>query len=278
MILETIEEKNAGVVRRLFLDGFSRNDADVLREVLAEDFKLSSAGAIADDGLDAAAGRETLIAGMRRNHACLEGWGFTIGRIVADADHVAALWEATGRHVGSYMGETPSGRKVTLHGLSLFLMRDGRIAQDWVFADQAGFRAQMEAGRLAGAGETLVRRFWDEVINAHDPEAARALMASDYRQHADGIAHGPDGFIAFFREVLGDSMGMKADVLHVIEADDLVISSTEIAFESPPPGWRASQVIVDVFRTNATHLLEHWDMAAARATSTAADPPAAADV
>ncbi|SHG84051.1 nuclear transport factor 2 family protein [Marivita hallyeonensis] len=257
-------EKNTVLVEKLFLKGFSKNNAAVLREVLSKDFTLSSAGAVADDQSTDSGSRETLIAGMRHNHNCFEGWGFVIEHIMASENHVAARWAATGKHVGSFMGEAPTGQMVTLKGNSLYRIENGKIVADWVFANQAEFGAQLGIGALPplGSGEMLVRSFWSKVINAHDPDAADALMAKDYKQHAVGIGQGPEGFKAFFRDVLASSQGMKAEVLGLIEAETLVVSSTRVSFDVPPEGWSASQTIIDVFRTDGMKLLEHWDMAA----------------
>jgi predicted SnoaL-like aldol condensation-catalyzing enzyme len=264
-----METANKALVSRLFLDGFSKNDAEVLREVLHEDFQLSSAGAIAGDNAKRVSGVEVLVQGMHHNHRCFENWSFELHHILAEDDHVAVHWTATGKHVGSFMGETPTQRDVALQGNSLFRLKDGKIVKDWVFSNKADFGAELGIGAppAKGKGAALVRAFWDQVINAHDPDAADTLMAPDYRQHAAGIAQGPVGFKAFLRDVLANSTGMRATVLGVIEAEALVISTTQITFERPPEGWDAKQVIVDVFRTNGQQLLEHWDMPAGRAAS-----------
>lgn len=257
----TIEDDRE-LVRRLSRDGFSRNDAAVLREVLAEDFAIRSAGALAEDDGGVLGGREALITGMRHNHASFSGWGFTLREPIAEEGGVVVHWGGSGRHVGSFAGERPTGRTVTLRGSSIFEIREGKIVRDLVFADQAGFRAQIGLDREPdpARGEALVRRFWEEVVNAHDPEAARALMAPDYRQHAAGIDQGPDGFVAFLARLLGESEGMRARVEAVLPAGRLVVSRTTVAFDVPPPGWAASQTIVDVFATDGDTLTEHWDL------------------
>lgn len=264
MTTTSTNASDIALVERLFLDGFSKNSAAVLREVLSDDFVLSSAGAIADDQTLAPSGRDTLIAGMHHNHKCFDDWGFAIDHIMGSDNHVAARWTATGKHVGSFMGEAPTGKTVTLKGNSLYRIEGGKIAADWVFANQADFGAQLGIGAMppSGSGKALVHDFWDKVINAHDADAADPLMADDYRQHATGIAQGPQGFKTFFRGVLANSTGMKADVLGVIEAGALVVSSTRVSFETPPQGWKDTQIIIDVFRTNGQKLLEHWDMPA----------------
>jgi predicted SnoaL-like aldol condensation-catalyzing enzyme len=121
------------------------------------------------------------------------------------------------------------------------------------------------------ASRDLVVRFWTEVVNAHDPDAARQLMADDYRQHAAGIDQGPDGFVAFLTGVLSTSQGMHATINGLIEIDDLVISTSTVTFIEPPPGWAGSNELVDVFRIRSGRLAEHWDIAP-YSTSAAEDP------
>ncbi len=252
----------ASLVRRLFLEGFSKNDADVLRDVLAEDFVLTSAGAVVGDGSARNGTRETLIAGMQHNHRSFSGWHFTLEHVLADSEHAAARWTGQGRHTGSFAGEAPTGHMVRLHGNSIYRIADGKIAQDWVFADQLAFRTALglNAAPAPGPGEILVRRFWDEVINAHEPDAADVLMSASYRQNAPGIAQGPEGFKAFFCEVLQNSRGMRAEVVAVIDTGPVVVSSTDIRFDAPPPDWPARLRITDVFRTDGRRLTEHWDI------------------
>ena len=156
----------------------------------------------------------------------------------------------------------PTNEEVILKGLSLYCISKGNIVQDWVFADQVGFARQLGLGAQpeAGAGERLVRQFWENVINAHDPEAADAIMAADYKQNADGIAPGPGGFKEFFRDVLSGSSGMSATIESIIDTGGIVVSTTTISFSTPPEGWAETQTIVDVFRTNGQKLTEHWDL------------------
>ena len=109
-------------------------------------------------------------------------------------------------------------------------------------------------------GGRLVQSFWTDVINSHDPSAARDLMTDDYVQHTPGIAQGPDGFRAFLTQLLAESTGMRADVTGLPEIDDLVVSATTVEFDTPPPGWSTPTQLVDVFRIRGDRLCEHWDL------------------
>ena len=101
---------------------------------------------------------------------------------------------------------------------------------------------------------------WRDVIDAHDPNAVDRLVAPGYRQHAPGIAQGPEGLKAFLRDIFDDSEGMRAEMTDAVAVDDLVICRITIRFDRPPEGWSAEQSIVDVFRHDGTRLTEHWDL------------------
>ena len=98
------------------------------------------------------------------------------------------------------------------------------------------------------------------MIDAHDTVAVDALVSADYRQHAPGIAQGPEGLKAFLRETFSASTGMRSEVHDVVSTGETVVSRTTVRFDVPPPGWAGEQTIVDVFRTDGTRLTEHWDM------------------
>jgi hypothetical protein len=50
----------------------------------------------------------------------------------------------TGRHVGEFGGLAPTGRAVTLTGLNLERLRDGRIVEHWSEYDRMGLMHQVE--------------------------------------------------------------------------------------------------------------------------------------
>jgi predicted ester cyclase len=74
-------------------------------------------------------GREGLVAhvrGFRRNVGDLE---VTVDRIVAGADEVMAWWSFRGRHVGPWLGRTPTDREITGTVFSFFELEDGKISR-----------------------------------------------------------------------------------------------------------------------------------------------------
>ena len=56
-------------------------------------------------------------------------------------DRTVLRFTGSGTHTGSFGGEEPTGRSVTVYGTTIFRIADGRIAEDWEALDEQPFRA-----------------------------------------------------------------------------------------------------------------------------------------
>lgn len=123
------------LVTRLFDDGFTGADMSVLDEVLSPAFEFN------DPNFPAGvAGLKALVA---KNNASFDDWHFDIHDRLCDGDRIVVRWSGHGRHVNSFMGETPTHRAIELKGISIYRVRDGRIDADWVIPDNLGFLTQL---------------------------------------------------------------------------------------------------------------------------------------
>jgi predicted ester cyclase len=62
--------------------------------------------------------------GFRRN---IDDLSVTIDQIVAGGEEVMAQWSFTGRLVGPWLGQTPTGDEISCTAFSFFRLRDGLI-------------------------------------------------------------------------------------------------------------------------------------------------------
>ncbi len=77
----------------------------------------------------------------------------TIDELIAEDDVVAARWTVTGTHQGDFQGIAPTGKTVTLSGMTVHHMADGRISETWLMFDTMELLQQLDAApRLAQAG------------------------------------------------------------------------------------------------------------------------------
>lgn len=60
---------------------------------------------------------------------------FTVEDLVEEGDKVAAAFLITGTHNGEFMGAAPTGMSITVRGMNLFRIEDGRIKDVQAFFD-----------------------------------------------------------------------------------------------------------------------------------------------
>jgi predicted ester cyclase len=60
---------------------------------------------------------------------------FTIDEQLPTGDDIFTLWTVTGTHTGELCGVPPSGAPVTLHGITMSVIRKGLIATEYTYWD-----------------------------------------------------------------------------------------------------------------------------------------------
>lgn len=69
--------------------------------------------------------------------------------IITSGPAAAVRWSATGTHRGEVLGVAPTGRHVTLRGIDIVRIDEGRISERWGEFDGLGLLAQL--GAVPGA-------------------------------------------------------------------------------------------------------------------------------
>ena len=75
--------------------------------------------------------------------AAFEHLDVTVKDMVAEGDKVAARFTACGTHQGSFMNLPPTGKPITMTGIEIFRIEDGKIAELWGEANLLGLRVQL---------------------------------------------------------------------------------------------------------------------------------------
>ncbi|MFI1289563.1 ester cyclase [Streptomyces sp. NPDC001212] len=71
---------------------------------------------------------------------------FTVEDLMAQGNRVCARWSWTATHKGEFLGIAPTGRRVTMTGMTVFRFGgNGRIAELWWQHDQLGLLQQLGA-------------------------------------------------------------------------------------------------------------------------------------
>jgi predicted ester cyclase len=62
---------------------------------------------------------------------------------IADGDKVVCLWTAQATHKGTFMGVAPTNKRVTVTGISIFLIVNGKIVEGRTNWDLMGLLTQL---------------------------------------------------------------------------------------------------------------------------------------
>jgi steroid delta-isomerase-like uncharacterized protein len=83
---------------------------------------------------------------------------FSVPYKIARGDNVAEQWLIEGTHDGSLFGVPATGRKVTLPGMSMVTLRDGKFLRDEFYFDSGIFLRQIGLMPAADAIDKVVPR------------------------------------------------------------------------------------------------------------------------
>lgn len=101
----------------------------------------------------------------------------------------------------------------------------------------------------------MILRFYKDVFNALDADAAANYLKEDYIQHNPTVKNGREGFIETFREDFKRGFPYL-DVQHVIcEGDMICVHHFGLDRSSKKPICR----VADIYRVEDGLLAEHWD-------------------
>ena len=68
-----------------------------------------------------------------------------VHQIIGEGERVAARLTWTGIHKGEFAGIAPTGRAVEVNGISVFAIREGKIAEQWIEQDILALQQQLGA-------------------------------------------------------------------------------------------------------------------------------------
>ena len=82
---------------------------------------------------------------LRAFRAACPDLHITSDELLADGDKVTKRWTLHGTHTADLGGLPPTGRRITLSGLELFRLANGKIVESWVAYDNLSLLQQLGA-------------------------------------------------------------------------------------------------------------------------------------
>jgi steroid delta-isomerase-like uncharacterized protein len=133
----TTIEQNKTVVREFIQGLFTKGDLGAVDDYLAEDFINH------DPPIGASADREGMRWAGSTFRAAFPDWHSDEHVLVGEGDIVVEHFTASGTQQAEMMGVAPTGRLVSLPGINIFRLRNGRIVERWGRLDDLGLLRQL---------------------------------------------------------------------------------------------------------------------------------------
>ncbi len=123
--------ENKAIVRRYF-EAIDTGNLAALDELFAPTYVRH------DPNAPEVKGREDLKRHLRMVYTASPDLCHTIEDMLAEGDRVATRMTVCGTQTGGLMGIAPTGKQITVTGMSIFRIANGKIQEDWLNSDALG--------------------------------------------------------------------------------------------------------------------------------------------
>ena len=126
---------NLNVVQR-FYDAYNKKQEAILNEVIADDYVDYGHQPPGRGVQGAKSDHQDIARGFEDAH-------FDIDEMFGSDDRVAVRWTLHATHTGPFAGVSPTRKKIAVHGISFYRLRDGKITETRNLADLLALFTQL---------------------------------------------------------------------------------------------------------------------------------------
>lgn len=130
-----MSEVNKAIIRRVIDEGFNKHNIAVFAELYPSCLCHSSA----TGDLRGEAHKNFVDSILTAFPDSVE----TVQDQMAEGDKVMTRWTFTGTHKGMFMGIAATGRKITITGMCIDRIANGKIVEEWLEWDALGMMRQL---------------------------------------------------------------------------------------------------------------------------------------
>jgi steroid delta-isomerase-like uncharacterized protein len=141
-----MSERNKELVRRCIEQALNTGNLNVADEVLANDYVYR------EPTVGEKRGREGFKQLITMYRTAFPDVRLTVEQQIAEGDLVVTRWTARGTHRGELFGAAPTNKQVTVQGITISRISNGKIVEDVESYDALGMLRQIgtvQAGRAA---------------------------------------------------------------------------------------------------------------------------------
>jgi steroid delta-isomerase-like uncharacterized protein len=136
-------ETNKAIVRRYYEEVHNQGKRELLKEIAAEGYVEHNPFPGQGQGLD----------GFRQRVEALHGaftMNFTIEDMIAEGDKVVVRWTNHNLHQGPFLGIPATGKSITVTGIDIHRLQNGKLAEHWDVVDMLGLLQQLGVVSMPG--------------------------------------------------------------------------------------------------------------------------------
>ena len=122
-----MSEQNKALVRRYLAEVVNRVDRRAAEQIVAPDLVFHSPYTP-----EPTRDRASFLGMLDAVHAALPDFDLVEHEALAEGDRVASRWTVHGTHRGQLGPFPPTGQKLTITGISIYRVADGRVVEGWV--------------------------------------------------------------------------------------------------------------------------------------------------
>jgi predicted ester cyclase len=137
---EGIAAANKALLRRFYKDVYVDWNMAMVDEVVSARFT-------SHDWADGSTGPQAFRKYYAAIRSAVPDARYEVDDLIAEGDRVVVRWRMLGTHVGAFGDIAPTGRAVTLKGIAIYRVGDGKLLERWVVSDLHGTDAKGESGK-----------------------------------------------------------------------------------------------------------------------------------
>lgn len=146
-------EENKAIASR-YLESINTGNLDIIDEVVASNYVGHVSG-------EETHGPEELKQSVGMYVEAFPDISFTVEDEIAEGDKVVMRWTMRGTHRGGLMGIAPTGKQITVTGISVHRIEGGKVVDQWDSPDRLGLMQQLGMAVIPGPRllvRTLIRQ------------------------------------------------------------------------------------------------------------------------
>ncbi len=145
--------ENKAIVRRLYEEVWNKRKLELVSEIISPSHALHGPNIFGSSIGPEAYKRQLLVflAGYSDLH-------FTIEDMIAEKDKVVACWTISGTQRGEYLGIPATNKKVSMDGMTIHHIANGKIMDSYGNWDALGMMQQLGVVPIFGQAKSLTAR------------------------------------------------------------------------------------------------------------------------